>query len=290
MNSNTRFFENSWWVPFVAKWQKTPSILTDHCAHHPTHHTDFVSWVARIVDRTIAPLVSHLYNLVTVTNKATQRFVESIGMKKPMLVYGGVDTTFFHPHKRQKKRIVPHVPYHIGEKKTLVTFVGRMIPSKGPHILYDIAINLLEKYPNVEFVFAGDGPLRTRLAEKNTSDRIHIIGPLEKTDIAQLFANSDIVVHPSLHHEGFPNVLLEAGASGCALIATDMGGTRELVKHEKSGLLVKPEMKELQTALASLLTDTKKQRTFQKSIRHLAETQFSWKKIAQQYKKLLSQC
>jgi glycosyltransferase involved in cell wall biosynthesis len=61
-----------------------------------------------------------------------------------------------------------------------------------------------------------------------------------RDDMAQVFAQAQIVCLPS-YHEGLPKSLLEAGAAGCAIVASDIPGCREIVKEGKTGLLISPQ-------------------------------------------------
>ncbi len=286
INSHTRFFESSWWTPFAAKFFKTKSLLTDHCAHHPTHTSPLVNTIARIVDTSLVPIITRFYDGVSVTNNATFEFVKSLGVHRPHIIYGGVDTRYFSPRKRQSERIIPTTTQSLHEKDILVTFVGRMIPSKGPHLLFDAAKTVVKKYPQVKVVFAGDGIMRTRLSGKKAKN-ISFLGSLEKESVSALMANSDIIVHPSLHHEGFPNVLLEAGASGCAVIATNKGGTKEIIEHTKTGILVEPTVSSLTNALVSLIEQPTIRKKLGRNIRKKVFSTYDWKNIIVSYTNLI---
>lgn len=286
INSHTRFFENSWWVPFVAKHFKTKSVLTDHCAHHPTHTSSVVNSIAAAVDKFIAPIVSKQYDMVTVTNKATLAFVQSLKMKEPELVYGGVDTEYFKRNEKRSIRTLPKLQKDFSENDIVLTFVGRMIPSKGPQILYEAIKDIVNKHSNLHVIFAGGGEMYDKLSP-NATEQIHFLGTCEKDEVAHIMKNTDILVHPSTHHEGFPNVLLEAGASGCAVIATNMGGTRELIINEETGLLVEPNPQAIQKAILDLIENKTKRSQLSTNLRSKIEKEFDWRTIAQEFKQLI---
>lgn len=285
INSHTRFFESSWWVPFAAKMLKSKSLLTDHCAHHPTHTSSLVNFIAKNVDNYLVPLISRFYDSITVTNKATFEFLTSLGISKPTIIYGGVDTKFYSESKRQKLRNIPKINIKLDEKDLLITFVGRMIHSKGPHLLYDAVKNIISENKNIKVVFAGDGEMLKGLS-KNTIKNIYFTGSLDRDDIAKLLSNTDILVHPSLHHEGFPNVLLEAGSAKCAVIATDQGGTKELIENMSTGLLVNPEKKYLEEAIRKLISDSKLRLKLSRSLHKRIKSTYDWKIIIKEYKSL----
>jgi glycosyltransferase involved in cell wall biosynthesis len=60
-----------------------------------------------------------------------------------------------------------------------------------------------------------------------------------RADIAEILEASDVVVQAS-HSEGLPTVMMEAGAAGRPVVATDVGGTRDIVRHDETGILVPP--------------------------------------------------
>jgi glycosyltransferase involved in cell wall biosynthesis len=286
VNTHNRFFECAWWTPLLAKKIGAISILTDHCANHPYHPSKLVVAIAKVVDMLWVPLIARLYDMVAVTNKATYRFIKSLGVKKPVLIYGGVDTSYFSPKPKRKKRILPGIERTFTEKEIIVTFVGRMIHSKGPQLLFEAAKTILRENKRVHVVFVGGGEMYDELEPQKT-DRMYFVGAFTKDKIAEVFTHTDIVVHPSLHSEGFPNVILEAGASGCAVIATNMGGTNEMITHNKSGLFIKPNAKHIATALRDLIRNKYKREHFGKMLRKKIEQEYDWKIIAKIYSTVL---
>ncbi len=287
INSHTRFFETSWWTPFVASHYHTKSILTDHCASHPNHKTKFVTGISYLVDKFIAPFFINKYDYVTVTNKATQDFLFSLTQKKTDIIYGGVNTTLFKPHTRKNKRKILNIQKTFSNRDVVVSFVGRMIYSKGPDMLLKAAQKVTKKHKNVYFIFGGDGALYNTLSQSANS-HIFFTGALDKDQVSKLFSQTDIVVHPSIHHEGFPNVILEAGSSGCAVIATSMGGTYEII-NPKTGILVKPTIKAIESKIELLIKNRTMRLRLGRNLRNWISQKYEWKKIAKTYKTFLSE-
>lgn len=287
VNSHTRFFESSWWVPFVARYYYTRSVLTDHCATHPTHARKIVSYIAQAIDKTIVPFFMKKYDFVTATNNATLSFVESLGVQNAHLMYGGVDIKEFNQTKKTRTRKIPGIKKVFSAEDIIITFVGRMIESKGPQLLLESVQDIIKKNKHVSVVFAGDGPLFSSLSQQ-ANDQIFFTGALEKKQVAQLLKSTDILVHPSLHHEGFPNVILEAGASQCAVIATDKGGTREIIHHNRTGLIINPTIPEIQKALKTLIKNIDKREVFAKDLRSWIVTNYSWNTIAKDFQELIT--
>ena len=120
--------------------------------------------------------------------------------------------------------------------RTLIT-VCRLVPWKG----IDALIRLLSELPDTRLVIAGDGHLRdalTGLAQSTgVAGRVVFLGDVPQNAVAGYLAQSDAFVLNSTY-EGLPHVVLEAIAAGTPVIATDAGGTGEVVEHNVTGLLV----------------------------------------------------
>lgn len=116
-------------------------------------------------------------------------------------------------------------------------FVGRMVHQKNPACLVR-ALAGMARDERPWIALAGDGPLRAETeaaaARESLSESLCFLG--ERSDTGALMQAADFLVLPSLH-EGMPNVLLEAMAAGCPIVASDVGGSPELVEHEVGGLL-----------------------------------------------------
>jgi glycosyltransferase involved in cell wall biosynthesis len=115
----------------------------------------------------------------------------------------------------------------------------------------------LEHEPGLRFVLAGSGPLEGRL--KSLAGKLRIEGSVDflghRADIPDLLRSSTVLVRPSTL-EGMPLTVLEAMASGIPVVATDVGGTPELVEHGVTGYLVKPgDARAVATAVLEIARD-----------------------------------
>ncbi len=124
-----------------------------------------------------------------------------------------------------------------------VTQIGRLIGWKGQRVLLQAAPLVLKKIPRVQFAFAGDGPDRIVLerlaAELHIGSWVSFLGVVG--DVRPLLAASDVIVLPSLSPEPFGRVVIEAMAMEKPVIATDLGGPKEIITPLVDGLLVKPD-------------------------------------------------
>ncbi|MBE0426193.1 MAG: glycosyltransferase [Nitrospirae bacterium] len=139
----------------------------------------------------------------------------------------------------------PHVPGKNG-KISLLT-VARLVEKKGVKYGILAVAKTLNKYPDIEYRIAGDGPLRGELEnlikELKVGDNIKLFGWKKQEEIVQLMKESDILLAPSVtaengDQEGIPVVLMEAMAMGLPVISTYHSGIPELVQDGITGFLV----------------------------------------------------
>jgi glycosyltransferase involved in cell wall biosynthesis len=145
----------------------------------------------------------------------------------------------------------------IGADELLVSHVGRLVPSKNPDAFARLAVAVARRRSDAVFVMAGDGPARQGLEtfalEAGIGTRLRIVG--SEPDLEGLLAASDVFVSTS-RYEGFGMAILEALASSTAVVATDVGATKELVTNGLTGLLVSPgDERALEEAVVALLGD-----------------------------------
>ena len=130
--------------------------------------------------------------------------------------------------------------------------VGRLHPQKGFDDLIRAAA-LLPGQPEV--VLVGDGPLRAPLSQRAQDLGVRLTIVTAVRDVAPYLRRASAVVLPSLY-EGLPNVLLEALATGCAVVATDLPGHQEVIRDGETGILVPPyDVPALARAIQRALSD-----------------------------------
>ncbi len=175
------------------------------------------------------------------------------------LVRGGID-----PTPLRKATPVDRAALGLDVDTSIVLWVGRLDPIKGLDTLVQ-AFRLMmtsardrEESPmDIHLLLAGDGPLYSRLHDQiersELAPCVHLLGARE--DIPALLKAADVFVLPS-RTEGLPNALLEAMAAGCPIVTTDVPGCRDLIEHERTGLVVPyGDTEVLAAAIRRLLRD-----------------------------------
>ncbi len=119
--------------------------------------------------------------------------------------------------------------------------VGRLSPEKGFGMLLEAVAEIARDNPEIELSIAGTGALETelksRVAELGLMNNVKMLGYLN--DLNDIYCQTDLVVQSSVT-EGLPNVILESSYLGVPIVATDVGGTREVIEHGVSGWLIRP--------------------------------------------------
>ena len=134
--------------------------------------------------------------------------------------------------------------------RQVVLYVGKLSPGKGSADLVAASRDVVCRFPNALFLFAGEGELGAALPH------LRPLGPLPNHEVLALYPLADIVVVPSIVPDALSRVILEAMSMGRPVIATRVGGTPELVVDEKTGLLVeRADPPGLARALERLLGD-----------------------------------
>jgi glycosyltransferase involved in cell wall biosynthesis len=166
---------------------------------------------------------------------------------------------------------------------------GRIVHQKG----LDLAMRALGGLNelNWEWHIAGDGPqmpaLQSLAKELGIGDRVHFLGWQSREELMKCYGQANIFLFPS-RHEGMPNALLEAMASGLPVVASCISGNEELVVDGETGYLVPSEdVEALQTALKQLLSDPALREQMGRASRQYVEVHYSWESTAQQYALLL---
>jgi glycosyltransferase involved in cell wall biosynthesis len=131
-------------------------------------------------------------------------------------------------------------------------------PEKAVHLLLEAFSWIAGPFPKARLLIVGSGPELASLESLGTKlglgDRVHF--QPSTTEVASFMRGIDIFVLPSLS-EAFSNSIMEAMASGCAVVASDVGGNSELVEHGSTGLLFRSnDAEDLARQLSTLIDDS----------------------------------
>lgn len=200
---------------------------------------------------------------------AFARFGVALPGKHTLVRGSGIDTSRFRPPEQEREG---------GPVRVL--FASRMLKEKGLYELRQAGLRLKEQGAACELVLAGDidegNPSAVTFAELEQwqgEGWMRWLGHVDKMD--ELLRSVEVCVLPSWR-EGLPRSLLEAAACGRAIVATDVPGCREVVDHERTGLLVPARSPDaLAAAIARLCRDPALRARLGAAARARAEAEFS---------------
>jgi glycosyltransferase involved in cell wall biosynthesis len=218
-----------------------------------------------------------------------RRRAVAIGLEpgKSHVIPYGVDTMRYEPGKgddqlREKLGLPAGAP--------IVMAMGRLVYKKGFEFLIRAAPAITAAVPDAQFVIAGDGDLAEWLArlanDLGVGDRFFFPGHLPWQDGHRYLRLADVLVVPSVvdakgNVDGLPNVLLEAMATGCPLVASHVAGIPDVVRNGENGLLVPEKDPEaLAAAIIRLLESAELRRAVGTDARRTAAAELDWSRTA----------
>lgn len=170
----------------------------------------------------------------------------------------------------------------------VVGMMARLFPVKNHAMFLQAAALINQVIPDTRFALVGDGPLRSQLEDMNQelglASKVTLFG--EQRDVGTYLSAFDIAVLTS-DTEGCSNALLEAMALGKPIVATDVGGNREVVNHGETGLLVpRDDPEALAEAIITLLRDTDIAHAMGQRAKQMIISRFSLESMIHEYQSL----
>lgn len=173
--------------------------------------------------------------------------------------------------------------------------LSRFVPQKSPVAMLDIFARVHAARPEVHFLIAGAGmtedeEMGTLTRERGLDGAVHLLGV--RSDVGALLACADVFILPS-RFEGFPNAVMEAMAAGLPVVASNVGGIPDLVRHGEDGFLhAADDVEGMAESVLTLLGDTALRKRFGDAGRQRIGDGFSLKKLGdrvlERYAELLS--
>jgi starch synthase (maltosyl-transferring) len=211
--------------------------------------------------------------------------IREVGLppEKVCVIRNGVEFQRF-----AEARAVDWTSCGLPREATVLLFIGRLHPQKAPELLLEAATPCLKAQSSLHLVYVGEGPLRgeleRRVQESGTASQVHLLGRRE--DVPSLLKGAAVLVLPS-RWEGLPNVVLEAMAAGCPVIATEVEGSREVIREGETGLLCRVNsVEDLRKAMGRLLASSELRRTLGLKSQEVVRKEFTWDVVAESYDRL----
>ncbi len=252
--------------------------------------------LGRIAERSAIPATAHLRDIIGLSgaaiadlnrcrrliavSEATRAFhvAQRLDASRTIVIHNGVDLDEFAP--RPPTGFLRH-ELCLPRSTRLMATIGQIGLRKGWHVLaaaltridHDLRWLLIgERHSDKDESRRYQTELRERIRSAGWESRVHWLGT--RSDVSRILNEIDLLVHPA-KQEPLGRVLLEALASGVPIVATDVGGTREIIESNVSGRLVPAgDPAELGAAISSVLSDEKLAESFRHAARRQAEEKF----------------
>jgi len=211
---------------------------------------------------------------VCCVSRNTADELQALGVKTPVTVQ----------HSGTRVAPLREIPRDTSPPPRLVA-VGRLAPLKGFSYLLEATRELLQEWPDLQVDILGDGELRDELrAAAADLPGVTFHGGVDRDTVYRHLRRASIFVLPSVDlptiREGLPTTVIEALAAGVPVVATDVAGVPEVVKHEENGLLVQQgDAAALTAAIARLLREP--ELAARLSSTEVAQSdKFDWREVA----------
>jgi glycosyltransferase involved in cell wall biosynthesis len=221
--------------------------------------------------------------VITACSPDLQTQASGLSKREVNLLPYGVDTEAFAPKLAQRQNVLA---------------VGRLVHKKGFLELVDAFAEACKYDKHSMLTIVGSGPLmpelRDRAAQHRIADRVDLPGNIGRAELPSVYAGASIVAVPSVldqggNQDGLPNVFLEALASGCAIVASDIPGIVNVVENRKQCLVVPAgNTAALSEAIIELLRSPELRKQLGAAARVKAQNELSWKIKCQEFVELYS--
>jgi glycosyltransferase involved in cell wall biosynthesis len=273
------------WAGFLARFIHRrigiPLVYTEHNIQQRYH------WVTRILNRITFGWQTAV---VAVSDEVSRSIHTTIHPKIPVTtILNGVNTDSFRFDESDRKSIRQSLG--IAEDEVLVGVIAVFRFQKRLTEWIDVFKTAQARYPKLRGIIMGDGPLRAEvqahLKESGMQDLIHMPGLV--TPVKPYLSAMDFFMMTS-SFEGLPIALLEAMSMECAVVSTNAGGIRQVIRNGEDGITVEVDsFSKLGTILPELLNEAKNWLHFRKKARQRVEDAFSLRKMVRETEELYFQ-
>ena len=263
----------------------SPIITTVHTAmktdarYHEV--VDLHSFAQKMLSTYLTPLAEsqmlrHSDVITAVSPTVAQELREyGVNPAEVRVVWNGVDEKRFRPSKSSEN------------DGKYVLYTGRLWARKGLFDLINSANIIKEVIPEIKFVICGTGPLMQKLKERvhdlKLENQVQFLGRVSRESLLNIYQNATLQVVPSIY-EGLPTVILEGMSCGLPIVATDIGGNRDIIVHGQNGLLVPPASpSSMADMIVKLWSSDNLREELGKNARETILRKFTWDKIVSDF-------
>ena len=218
-------------------------------------------------------IVVKFADAVIITSPSLRSKIEKYSPRKIELIPNSVDTKLFSPVNKKRKNV------------QRIMFVGRLEKQKN---LFSLAAAVSALEYKLKLIFIGDGNQKSKLLKFASRKKVdlEIIKPVPHDKLPSFLNSADIFVLPSFI-EGHPKVLLEAMSIGLPCIGSNVEGIREIISHNKNGIITQTDSKSIRNGLLKLLGNKSLQKRLGQNARKFVVNNFDSRLLLEKETNLL---
>lgn len=275
---NTRFQLTTAIGVRFAKSKGIEPMIIDHGSSHFTVGNKVLDFFGAIYEHLLTSYLKHYCQHFYAVSYRSLEWLEHFNIKGDDVIYNSVDDNLYE--RFSDTTFSPDL-----NDKVMVTFAGRIIREKGIELLLKAYSEFPETSDKV-LMIAGDGPILEDLKATYKRSDIVFLGKLNFEQTMSLMNQTDIFVYPSMFPEGLPTSILEAGSLKSAVIATDRGGTKEVITNADLGIIIEENEESLYLALEDLFNDHKKCERMKENLYKRIREEFVWTQTVKNLSKI----
>jgi glycosyltransferase involved in cell wall biosynthesis len=210
-----------------------------------------------------------------------------------------------HTNKVAKELLYPYGVHKealekiaIQRKEPIIGMIGKFTPWKGQDLFIQMAAKLHQDFPGVQFIIIGDiypgdeeshdyyQKCMEMIKEKGLENTLQVH---KSNDVLSEIASWEVLVHCSRDPEPLGRVILEGMTAGCAVVASDLGGPREIVHDSENGILCKPSLAQLVRTVGNLITNDDRRHKLQQTGKQWIRDHFMWKSTRERFMKIIEE-
>jgi glycosyltransferase involved in cell wall biosynthesis len=263
--------------PFFGGTKKIRWIHVEHGSSYVKDRNIIVRLISFLYDQILGRLIYRKADSIICVSRQTYLFAQGLGAPKEKLkiINESLNPKDWKIHIKKANKILQ------------ITFCGRLVKSKGIQEILRALMNLKKYFWQLNIVGSGiyEKNLKKLSDKLQISEKIIWHGGKDQQFIKKVLAKTDIYISAS-HSEGFGLSLIEAGICRCCILASDIGGHKDIIDHEKNGKLFKVgDFTDLEKGLRNLIINKEKREKFGKNLERKVKLYFNKDKMLDLYEK-----
>lgn len=282
---NTRFYVHSLFGVIFGSKHSKKTIVIEHGTNHFTVNNKILDIFGRIYEHMITFFIKWFCKEYYGVSESCNSWLRHFNIQARSTLHNAIDIDDIN-YLLKNSEISYRSEYNLPKDSIVIAYTGRLVREKGILKLIS-AINEINKINKRVYLFvAGDGNLMSEIKSIENKN-IMILGKLTFDKVISLLKESDIFCLPTDYPEGFPTSVIEAVASGCFVITTSAGGSKELILNQDYGIILKENtINKLVEAINKAISDNKYMEKAKEKAYERCMKNFTWDIISKKVENL----